>query len=390
MDQKVSLTKQFMVLREGRQLGPLKAVELRSRAREGAISPLDSVCAVGSENWVLGYQVKGLFPAWLAAEIKERLAKGEAVDDLLPKNPESSTTAQSAVQLEADDLVLAPLEDSGWYWLDEDKRFGPVDLDVMRSMLDSGLLPEQSQVARSEGGPWLAPRLFPELKPHLPKSDQERSPRHRSQTGRQSTPSRRMPVAGVVGLVAFVLFYAIMIPIMMLESGALSEDAIDVIAGSSRKASAAQTERPQRSHRESAVLAKPESSRLVESAIENQDPAQELMQTFVRFVDCLKTKLYDYLTDSSPGGGEGGPLLFVESFDLQKTASVLHPFVGEIRCDLSTMYSDTRDILLVCHPQDNGWKIVEVRAYGTNRLLTESAPSQVMHMIERAKAGDCR
>ena len=78
-----------MVLRHGRQVGPLKAAELQSQAREGAISPLDSVCAVGSDKWVLGYQVKELFPAWLAAEIRERLAKGEGVDDLLQTSPSS-------------------------------------------------------------------------------------------------------------------------------------------------------------------------------------------------------------------------------------------------------------------------------------------------------------
>ena len=89
MDQQVSTTKQFMVVREGRPVGPLKAAELQAQAREGAISPLDLVCAVGSDKWVLGYQVKGLFPAWLAAEIRERLAKGEGVDDLLQASPSS-------------------------------------------------------------------------------------------------------------------------------------------------------------------------------------------------------------------------------------------------------------------------------------------------------------
>lgn len=81
--------KLFMVLQGGRQLGPLKAVDLRARARDGRISPIDSVCAVGSDKWVLGYQVKGLFPAWLVSEIRDRLTKGEGVDDLLQASPSS-------------------------------------------------------------------------------------------------------------------------------------------------------------------------------------------------------------------------------------------------------------------------------------------------------------
>lgn len=105
MEREVSSTKQFMVLRGGRQVGPLKAAELQSRAREGAISPLDSVCAVGSDKWVLGYQVKGLFPAWLAAEIKERLVKGEGIDDLFQASPSSrqeSSEGERVVMLVVD------------------------------------------------------------------------------------------------------------------------------------------------------------------------------------------------------------------------------------------------------------------------------------------------
>lgn len=95
--------RRFVVLAAGRQAGPMTTRQLRDRAKCGALHPTDSVRLSDSDRWVLAYQVKGLFPAWLSAEVADRLSNGQSVDDLTanPDEPQS-LSLDELVQYEAE------------------------------------------------------------------------------------------------------------------------------------------------------------------------------------------------------------------------------------------------------------------------------------------------
>lgn len=95
--------RRFVVLAAGRQAGPMTTRQLRDRAKSGELHPTDSVRLSDSDRWVLAYKVKGLFPAWLSAEVADRLSNGQSVDDLTAVPDElQSLSLDELLQFEAE------------------------------------------------------------------------------------------------------------------------------------------------------------------------------------------------------------------------------------------------------------------------------------------------
>ncbi len=197
-------TRYFVERADGSRLGPLDVAEVRFMARRGQIALTDLLSQEGRPNTLPAWRTKGLFPESMLQECRERVARGDSLDDLVARTADAEARSESAPMHAAVDL-LSPEPDETWYWKHGDQVLGPVTTLVLRSMLTSGQVRSSSPVRRGEAGAWLPPAVIPELRSHLPHPGGARSRTTRSGGG-----SRFALVAGLLVIVSCIIGAALL------------------------------------------------------------------------------------------------------------------------------------------------------------------------------------